>query len=123
MREKVVLEQNIILELSVVRLGEDLSVTISGGDRPHIGSVALAVPRESLTGDGSISSTVSVINVVGHKDDVICTEVAGLVASAANCVVTVSCGIHFDGISPEQMRILAASPPKLAQLIIARQMM
>ncbi len=117
-QEKVTLEHEIVLDVSAEIMGRDLGITICGGDKPHVGCVALAVPRESLTGDGSISATVSVINVTGHKDDAIGTEVARLVSAACNCVVTVSCGIHFDHISSEQMNMIANCPRKIVGRVV-----
>jgi hypothetical protein len=47
-------------------VGADLVVTIGGGSRPHVGAVAVAQPRPSLKGDGTVSATASVIALLGH---------------------------------------------------------
>ena len=47
------------IRIYVLKLGNDYNITISGGDNPHIGTSVLAIPRPSLTGDESISSTSS----------------------------------------------------------------
>ena len=77
-------------------MGEDLCVTICGGDRPHIGSVAIAEPRESLRGGGARSSTVSTFNVTGHKDDAVANAVAHALATRLERRTVVVCGIHYD---------------------------
>lgn len=82
-------------------MGDGLCVNIYGGDRAHIGSVAIAEPRPSLTGDGSISATVSTYNCVGHKDGEVADAVAGALASRLNRRTVVVCGIHYDAVSPE----------------------
>jgi len=89
------------ISVVVLNLGLDLSLSISGGDRPHIGAVALAVPRPSSSDPKVISATTSVIAVTGHKEDVIATHVADRLAASLGCIVTVSCGIHFDKINTQ----------------------
>jgi len=51
---------NFDLEASVRFVGKDLLVAIWGGERPHIGAVAIAQPRPSLKDPAQISSTGSV---------------------------------------------------------------
>lgn len=51
----------ITIEICEKAIGEDLVLTLSGGEKPHIGCVVQAVPRPSLSGDGTISVTSSVI--------------------------------------------------------------
>ena len=45
----------ITIEICEKAIGEDLVLTLSGGEKPHIGCVVQAVPRPSLSGDGTIS--------------------------------------------------------------------
>ncbi|MDH8678087.1 hypothetical protein QE109_08005 [Fusibacter bizertensis] len=84
------------ITLNKILCGKDLSVSIYGGDKPHIGAVAVAVPRESLSGDGSISSSASVICITGHKEDDLARKVALKISAAWNCVVSVTVGIHIE---------------------------
>ncbi|GAB6107221.1 isopentenyl-diphosphate Delta-isomerase [Fusibacter bizertensis] len=84
------------ITLNTISCGKDISVSIYGGDIPHIGAVAVAVPRESLSGDGSISSSASVICLSGHKEDDIARKVALRISAAWNCTASVSVGIHID---------------------------
>lgn len=60
---------------TVTRLDSGMCVCVGGGTYSHIGSVVLALPRESIMGDGRVSCTLSMINVVGHKDDFVCLNV------------------------------------------------
>ena len=43
----------ITIEICEKAIGEDLVLTLSGGEKPHIGCVVQAVPRPSLSGDGT----------------------------------------------------------------------
>ena len=89
--------------VTVSRLGEDVSLLFSGGERPHIGCTVLALPRPSLTGDGSVSATSSVINVTGHKDGAVCRYLAEEVCKKTGRTVVCTGGFHVDGITPEQI--------------------
>ena len=108
------------LRLSALPLGEDLSVAICGGDRGHIGAVAVSQPRPSLADSKHVSSTTSVIALLGHKEDELARQVAGQLAQQLGVTVTVACGIHIDAIRPEQIVVLEQGVQQLvAQLINA----
>ncbi len=92
------------LTVSLRRVGTDCLLCLQGGDKPHIGCVVLAEPRPSLTGDGSVSVTSSVINRSGHKDEAICRALAEKVCRKYNAVTVCTGGFHFDGITPAQIR-------------------
>lgn len=101
----------------VVPMGSDCSINICGGCAPHVGTVALAVPRPSLTGSGT-SATVSVLNCTGHKDDVIACDVAKRVSSECGCVVTCTCGIHIDNATQHELEQLSTVGEVLAKKAI-----
>ena len=94
------------IEVTVMNIGEDLQICLAGGEKPHIGCVVQAVPRESLTGDGSWSATSSVWNRTGHKDEMLCRMLAEKVCSACRVVTVCSGGVHINGITGEQIREL-----------------
>ncbi len=91
------------LSLRITEVGEDVHLLLTGGDRPHIGCTVLAVPRPSLTGNGENSATSSVLNLTGHKDEVICRYLAEEVAKRKNAVTVCSGGFHVDNITKEQI--------------------
>lgn len=86
----------IVLQMQAVPMGKDLSVTLCGGDRGHIGAVALGIPRPSIADTTRMSSTVSVLAIPGHKEDQLARTMAQKLASALNATVCVSCGIHIE---------------------------
>lgn len=108
----------VTLRVTVVPMGDDLALSVYGGDAPHIGCVALAIPRPSLTGVGQ-SATVSVLNRTGHKDDVIAVDLAKALAAATGGVVSVSVGVHLDAIDPATRDALAQAGNTLADKVIA----
>ena len=87
----------------VTYMGKDISVSIFGGDIPHIGSVVLAEPRPSLTGKGQ-SVTSSVINRLGHKDEVIARDVADALAKKYGVAVLCACGIHIHHADQQDLK-------------------
>jgi hypothetical protein len=58
-------------------VGEDLVTCIWGGTEPHIGAVAIALPRPSIADPNVVSSTSSVFTVLGHKEDELVKMVSG----------------------------------------------
>ena len=94
------------LVISTQQIGEDILITIQGGERPHIGTAVLAVPRPSLTGNESTSATSSVLNVTGHKDEVICRMLAEKASKKYGVTVVCTGGFHVDDISPAQIEEL-----------------
>ncbi len=102
------------------RVGEDLSVLLYGGERPHLGCTVLSVPRPSLTGDGSISSTSSVLNVVGHKDEAICRAFAERLCAGSGRTVVCSGGFHSDALRPEDIREVTDAAASLAEELLGK---
>lgn len=69
--------------------GDDLQVCIRGGERPHIGSVTVAVQDET-------GVTLKTWRGVHHRDDVIGEIFAQALAERTGATVCVSCGVHYD---------------------------
>lgn len=101
----------------VTRIGNDYNLLIGSGDKPHIGCTVLSVPRLSLTGDGTMSCTSSVINVTGHKDEIICRRLAEKVASRKRAIVVCTGGVHMEHITPDQIKEIEHSIERLANQI------
>ena len=110
----------VAVRLTCVRMGRDLAVTLSGGDRPHIGAVAVSQPRASLREGGPRSASTSVITLPAHKEDDLARAVAARFAAALDAVVTVACGIHLDSIRPEEFKDVQELADELAGEALAR---
>lgn len=91
------------LTVRITRVGEDYAILLYGGEKPHIGCTVLAVPRPSLDGSGKISSTASVLNVTGHKDEVLCRYLAEKTAAEKHAVTVCAGGVHTDALTEEQI--------------------
>lgn len=91
-----------LLEAGVRLIGDDLLVAIWGGEKPHIGAVAVAQPRPSLRPPHDlVSATASVICLPGHKEDVLAKSVAETLSALINRPVVVSAGMHWPRIDAE----------------------
>ena len=99
-------QNDIKITLIAVKLGNDFNISIFGGNKPHIGAAALAVPRRSLAEPEKISASVSNITVTGHKEDELARRAAAMLAARFNCVVCVACGIHIDAAEKAQISLI-----------------
>jgi hypothetical protein len=108
------------LSASVRLIGEDVLVAIWGGEKPHIGAVAVAQPRPSLKDPEVTSSSASVICLVGHKEDELAKAAAEILAAALETQVVVTAGIHWDNLAPEAIRQVVENSEILVDMILQR---
>ena len=108
------------LEVSAAFVGEDVLICLKGGERPHLGCVVQTEPRVSLTGDGSVSATSSVLNFPGHRDEVICRWMAEKVSKELGKRVVCTGGFHKDGISTEEIREVQMAVEQLTERMVGR---
>jgi hypothetical protein len=103
----------------VMPLGEDLTILIYGG-KAHIGSIAVAIPRPSLADSRKTSSTVSVYNLAGHKDDRLSQPLAREIAARTGRVVTVIAGFHLDNIGEEEIKQVVNNLKIIERIILKK---
>lgn len=108
------------LQARVFLIGPDLMVSLWGGTHPHIGAVALALPRPSLRDATKTSATSSVLTVLGHKEDETVKAVSERLAAAFNKKTVVTAGIHWEHLKPEEIKQIIGLTEKLTQKIIDR---
>ncbi len=108
------------LEVSAAFVGEDILVCLQGGERPHLGCVVQTEPRESLTGDGSVSATSSVLNYPGHKDEVVCRYVAEKISRELKRRVVCTGGFHKDGINVDEIREVQMAVEVVTEKLVGR---
>ena len=108
------------LKASVRLIGEDVLVAIWGGEKPHIGAVAIAQPRPSLKDPQVTSSTASVICLVGHKEDELAKAAAEILAAALETQVVVTAGIHWDNLAPDAILVIVQNSKILIDMILEK---
>ena len=108
------------LAASVRQIGQDILVAIWGGDKPHIGAVAMAQPRPSLRDPDVTSSTASVFAYVGHKEDELAKAAAEILAATLKTNVVVAAGIHWDNLPSEGIRRVIENSNILVEMILEK---
>ncbi|MGD9182064.1 MAG: hypothetical protein PVG15_11360 [Desulfobacterales bacterium] len=101
-------------------IGPDLLVAVWGGEKPHIGAVAVAQPRPSLKDPEVTSATASVICNVGHKEDELVKAASEILASALETQVVVAAGIHWDNLDDEGIQTIIKNSRILIEMILEK---
>ena len=99
-------EGRLKIAVDAIRCGKDLTVTITGGTEAHVGAVALGCGRVPGVDKMQYSASVSCFCVPDHKDDFVARKVAKQLADAIQANVVVSCGIHIDDATQEELILL-----------------
>ncbi len=111
MRKRLCVERSVLdfpIEAEALILDDGVQVTITGGCRSHVGSVTAAEP------DGSVRS----LTFPGHKDQIVGERWAKTLAERLRRRTAVTCGIHYDGLSRENIAtVVAAADTLLEQLL------
>ena len=97
---------------------EGVVVCVFGGEKPHVGSLALGIPRPSLRSPTEVSATSSVINLVGHKDDEIARPVAEKFARELQQVTAVIAGVHIDNASEDDIARLLDNSNRASEMLL-----
>ncbi|RTZ99185.1 MAG: hypothetical protein DSY90_02055 [Deltaproteobacteria bacterium] len=105
------------IEARIGWIGNDLLVSIYGGEKPHIGAVAAAHPRPSLKNPAVISATASVICYTAHKEDDLAKRAAEILSAILNTRVVVTAGIHWDRLTEEGIEQIVKNSRHLVTLI------
>ncbi len=107
------------LSASVVEVGQDFVVVIWGGERPHVGAVALAQSRPSLKDAEKKSATASVLSILGHKEDAVVKSISERLAAVADRPVVVTAGMHWDNLKESDLNHILKNVEILTQMIEA----
>ena len=97
-----------------------LVVCILGGERPHVGAIALAIPRQSLRDQKELSVTSSVLTLIGHKDDEIARPISEAIAKELNQTTVVIAGLHINKASDQDINKLIANSRQVSNKLITK---
>lgn len=93
----------------VLQTENGVSVTLWGGDRPHIGAVGVAGP------DGEYTVT----EFPGHREGVVCEKWTAALAAAGCLPAVVTAGIHYDGLDQAGIKaVLTLTDEMLAEALL-----
>jgi hypothetical protein len=99
---------------------ESLSVNLLGGAVPHIGAVAIGVPRQSLAHQERQSATTSVFALVGHKEDELARSMATELARGLGITSVVMAGVHLERARPVDIALVLQNANRALKTILAR---
>lgn len=108
------------IDAEVLCIGEDILVSVWGGTKPHIGSVVMSIPRPSLKDPNMISTTSSVFNCTGHKDEAIARLLSENIAAALNRLTIATAGFHIDTINKNGLRLIMKNAKSLSTIILKK---
>lgn len=95
------------INICIYDTGAGVNILIEGGEKGHIGAVAVAQ-------SGKVTDSIV---FPSHKEDVICEQWAARVSSVYNGPVVVEAGVHYEHITKEQIQeILDALDKELINL-------
>ncbi|OPX94175.1 MAG: hypothetical protein A4E53_00105 [Pelotomaculum sp. PtaB.Bin104] len=92
------------VDLMVSMTGDGLVAQLYGGDKPHVGAVAISLPRPSLSNPAKVSCNTSILPMLGHKDDEIAKPIAEEIAKSFGKPAVVIAGLHVDNAGPELIK-------------------
>lgn len=95
------------IKLEVASLGQDLLVTITGGE-VHIGAASTAYWTQ-----GNVEVQTSA--VPGHKEHVLTGMLAQRAAEYLRCTVTIVMGIHYDNLSRTEIEQISERTEQLME--------
>jgi hypothetical protein len=101
-------------------IGDDILLSIWGGTRSHIGSIALAQPRPSLRDPKKWSATSSNLTLLGHKEDIIVKRISEKLASKLRRNVVVTAGLHWDNLTLKEIKQIENISLKISDEVLKR---
>lgn len=107
------------LEYTAVATEGGVTLTLTGGDRAHVGAVAVAQPRPSLRDPERTSASTSVITVVGHQDDEVARPLAHFLAANTGQPAAASVGIHWDDCTADDIALSRSLVMEAGRAVVA----
>lgn len=104
-----------IIQLEILTTDKrGITIFITGGDTPHVGAVALAVPsKNAATGENTCD--LNVITAYGHKDRFLAEKVADMVCRKTGEITSVTAGVHVDDAAKKDLQLLIANTTAAAE--------
>jgi hypothetical protein len=84
------------LTLRAYFMGEDLCILITGGDKPHLGTVTAGARLEPI----------QTVNFQNHKEFFVTEEIALMLRKEFGGNFAVCCGAHWDEITKDELKLV-----------------
>jgi hypothetical protein len=104
--------------------GNGLIICILGGEIPHVGAVAIGIPRAGLRHTEGRSATSSVFTLIGHMEDEVAKPASWKIAQELNQAAVVVAGIHIESepayhSSESDIKTIIANTKEVTDKLIA----
>lgn len=86
--------KRIKINLKAIKMGEDLCVILTGGDKPHLGALTI----------GSSLVNLNAFTFQGHKENFVTEVIGDILKKEFSGKFVVCCGIHLDDISKNEIQ-------------------
>ncbi len=103
--------KNIKLKAKFSKVGDDILLIITGGDKPHIGACVLTNQTQSKS-----------IAYKFHKDDIALNLMALKLKKHTRKNICIIGGIHVDNITPKQIKQVLKMTKQLTKKIIKKHL-
>jgi len=100
--------------------GDGVVLGLFGGERAHVGSVVMGVPRPSLLDPDVVSCTSSVLNLPGHKEEELLRPLVEEAVRRLRQPVVGVAGIHIEAATAEDLAILCTNARAVFQGLLVR---
>jgi hypothetical protein len=94
-----------------------LAVNLVGGEGPHIGAVAISIPRPA--GPRKRGATTSVFTLPGHREDELARPVAARLAQALRRTTVVVAGVHIHRARTADIARVFENAGRAVEVIVA----
>jgi len=92
-------------------------VVLTGGEEPHVGAIAIAIPCSIVQHAGKMTSSISVFVLPGHMDDKVAVPLAKKLSEKLNELVVVVCGLHIHNATTQDIKRLVRNSNKAVNRI------
>jgi len=105
--------------MSAIITSDGVSITVTGGEKPHVGGMAMSIPffkqeNEKITCDTWVTPRS------GHKDDQVAAMVARQVCLETGQATAVVAGIHIDHAQGAEIEQLVENSRQASKIISSK---
>jgi hypothetical protein len=100
--------------LTAMVTGDGISITILGGEKPHVGGMAMSVPRPKKQNGKNVCDTW-IIPRSEHRDSEVASLVSWIVGTETGYTTAVVAGIHIDNAQSGEIDIIIKNSREAAR--------
>ena len=108
----------ISITMSYIPMGNDLIITLSGGDREHIGAVAVGQIANEAAQDHDVN--IANITIPTHKEKGLANRLAHVFTTQLSTTSCIICGIHVEQILKHEIQDILEMAEELAEQLITQ---